>query len=102
MVMLGASLMVVGLATRVVSRHASGQVTVLGLGMAVAGTAFGVVVLLAFALGRAFAASRTGPAGPPGPRPPRRGGQVLGPGGAYPAGGPAGPPRAAGARAPAG
>src|SRR5579875_4014394 len=98
-VMLGAILLVMGLAMRVVSRHAAGQVAVLGLALAAAGTAFGLVTLLVFALTRALPAARTRPRGTGGPggtgdyRTRRRGGQVLSPTGVYSPGGLLGAPR---------
>src|SRR5579875_3757507 len=107
-VMLGAILLVMGLAMRVVSRHAAGQVAVLGLALAAAGTAFGLVTLLVFALTRALPAARTRPRGTGGPggtgdyRTRRRGGQVLSPTGVYSPGGLLGAPRDARAHPPAG
>jgi hypothetical protein len=84
MVMLGAIVLAVGLAMRHVNRHAAGQVAVLGLGMAAAGMAFGLLVLLVFALTRAVTAARARPAGPDAKRPRGAGvrprsGQVLNP-----------------------
>src|ERR1035438_8808517 len=58
-VMLGAILVVLGTAMRLVTKHPAGGVTRLGLDVGAAGIAFGLIVLVIFAFTRGGPARRT-------------------------------------------
>ncbi|MGH3183035.1 MAG: hypothetical protein ACRDOE_14195, partial [Streptosporangiaceae bacterium] len=60
-VMLGAILVAAGVVMRLLTRHQPANMTRLGLDMVAAGIAFGLAVLVAFAIARIGTAGRSGP-----------------------------------------
>ena len=75
-VMIGAILVAVSVVMRMVTKHQPAHMTRLGLDVVAAGIAFGLVVLVVFAIGRIGGAGRSrprsGPGGSPARSPPPR------------------------------